>query len=124
MAIYWLLSGRVRFEHSLSWGLVGNALYLVFFLCISSGAGSEDPKCDGLSDLSTCSELIFQSHHSPQLGFCSPALCFPQQQPSVWVSCCPQPDQELSENEGQVLLILASSGAPARLSVSDSEGAQ
>lgn len=34
MAIYWLLSGRIRFEHSLSWGLVGNALYHFFVVVV------------------------------------------------------------------------------------------
>lgn len=45
---------------------------------------------------------------------------------SLWfgLAVTPQPDQELSENKGQVLLILASRGAPAWLSVSDKEGAQ
>lgn len=43
MAIYWLLSGRVRFEHSLSWGLVGNALYLVFFYAYPAGQAQKTP---------------------------------------------------------------------------------
>lgn len=39
MAIYWLLSGRIRFEHSLSWGLVGNALYHFFGCCYAYPVG-------------------------------------------------------------------------------------